>query len=97
MRISLILRQYLEATFEDPLLFETHEEFTLRPDALARLHPDSRQPVCDHLTELSDLKYAPSKGDKKVSELIDKAGEILAHIEFNVTPADSAHAPPPRS
>ena len=44
-RISVILRQYLEAAFEDPALFETNEEFTLRPTALERIHPDVRPQI----------------------------------------------------
>ncbi len=92
VRISLIIRQYLEAAFDDPALFETNEEFALRPQALARLHPDSRQPVVDHLNELSQLKYSPHGETEHLIRLIDQAGEILATIELNVTPP--APAPP---
>ena len=89
IRISLIIRQYLEAAFNDPALFETNEEFTLRPHALEKLHPDSRVAVTTHLAELSQLKYAPDASSDHISGLIDQAGEILANIEFNVTPSDS--------
>jgi len=89
-RISLIIRQYLEAAFDDPALFETNEEFTLRPHALKQLHPDSRKPVTTHLTELSQLKYAPDGQADIVASLIDQAEEILTNIEFNVSPADAA-------
>ena len=89
-RISLIIRQYLEAAFDDPALFETNEEFTLRPHALKQLHPDSRIPVTTHLTELSQLKYAPDGQADIVVSLIDQAEKILTNIEFNVSPADAA-------
>ncbi|MCP5535204.1 MAG: DUF4381 family protein [Akkermansiaceae bacterium] len=89
VRISLIIRQYLEAAFDDPALFETNEEFTLRPHALEKLHPDSRQPVTSHLNELSQLKYAPSVNLEHVSHLIDQAADVLAHIELNVSPEQS--------
>ncbi len=88
-RISLIIRQYLEAAFDDPALFETNEEFTLRPHALQQLHPDSREPVASHLTELSQIKYAPIDQANNVASLIDQAEEILTNIEFNVSSADA--------
>jgi len=84
-RISLIIRRYLEAAFKDPALFETNEEFTLRPDALEKLHEDSRAPVTDHLTRLSQLKYAPVNSSEP-ADLIDEAEELLANIEINVSP-----------
>lgn len=100
IRISLILRQYLEAAFNDPALFETNEEFTLRPHALSKLHPDSRTPITEHLTQLSQLKYAPSDDHDSISKLIDQAGEILGNIELNVTPVTvsaTSETPPPLS
>lgn len=88
-RISIIIRQYLEAAFDDPALFETNEEFSLRPHALEKLHPDSRKPVTDHLNELSQLKYVPSTHTEHISDLIDQAGHILAHIELNISASNS--------
>lgn len=84
-QISLIIRYYLTAAFKDPALFETNEEFTLRPHALEKLHEDSRAPVADHLTRLSQLKYAPVNSSEPV-ELIHEAEELLAKIEINVSP-----------
>lgn len=94
VRISLIIRHYLEAAFDDPALFETNEEFALRPHALARLHPDSRQPVTDHLSELSQLKYSPHGETAHLTRLIDQAGEILANIKLNVAPTSVSPATP---
>lgn len=84
VRISLIIRQYLEAAFEDPALFETNEEFTLRPDALEKLHPDCRQAVSKHLAALSELKYFPSGEHDHILDLINQAAHILAQIEQSV-------------
>lgn len=86
-RISLILRRYLEAAFDDPALFETNEEFTLRDTALQQLHPDSRQSVIQHLNALSELKYAP-QNSIEVTTLIDEAETIIANIEINVGDSD---------
>ena len=88
-RISLIIRQYLEAAFEDPALFETNEEFTLRPHALAMLHPDSRQPVTELLITLSQLKYTPHVSADRIDELIKQAGDVLSHIELHIPARDA--------
>ena len=83
-RISLIVRRYLEAAFKDTALFETNEEFTLRPHALEKLHPDSRELVKDYLKKLSNLKYTPS-GIDDTSQLIHEAEGLFANIELHVT------------
>ena len=85
VQTSLVIRRYLEAAFNDPALFETNEELTLRPQALEKLHPDSREPTKDYLTRLSELKYAPSP-ETAAGKLIDDAEDLLANIEINVTP-----------
>jgi len=87
-RISLIIRRYLEAAFNETALFETNEEFTLRESALAQLHPDSRAPITDHLSTLSQLKYAPNTITINSDTLITDAENILANIEINVNDPD---------
>lgn len=90
-RISLIIRSYLATAFHDPALFETIEEFTLRESALSQLHPDSREPITLHLTDLSQLKYAP-KETANAAVLIDDAEAILANIEIYVGDEDKERA-----
>ena len=92
-RISLIIRRYLEAAFNDPALFETNEEFTLRPNALNNLTPESRQAIITHLSELSRIKYAPQEGNHPTS-LIGDAETLLAKIELHVSPASSPSQAP---
>ena len=86
-RTSMVIRHYLETAFDDPALFETNEEFTLRPNALEALHPDARQQVTDHLQDLSHLKYEPNKDQASSTEralqLIGDAEKLLAHIELH--------------
>lgn len=82
-QLSLILRRYLAAAFDDPALFETNEEFCLRESALAQLHPDSRHPVSLYLSDLSQIKYVPQSAIP-VSQLIDQAETVIANIEINV-------------
>jgi len=81
VRISLIMRQYLEAAFEDPALFETDEELTLRPHALSQLQHDCRTAVIDHLHKLTQLKYVEAGQQGPILELIDQAIEVLYMIE----------------
>ncbi len=89
-RISIIVRQYLETAFEDPALFETNEEFTLRPRALEKLHPDTRQPITDHLQRLSELKYEPQDdsdtANASAASLIDEADKLLSLVELHPAP-----------
>lgn len=87
VHISLILRRYLAEAFNDPAIFETNEEFTLRESALAQLHPDSREPVSQYLTELSQIKYSPS-GSADIPQLINQAEAVIANIEINVGDPD---------
>lgn len=86
-RISLVIRRYLATAFDEPALFETNEEFCLRDTALEQLHPDCRQPITQHLTALSQLKYAPKttpQSQDATTQLVDEAENILAEIELNV-------------
>jgi len=85
-RASLIIRRYLEAAFKDPALFETNEELSLRPQALAKIHPDCRTPITDYLSHLSQLKYTPSETEN-TEPIITQAEDLLANIEINVSPA----------
>lgn len=95
-RASIIIRSYLESAFEDPALFETSEEFTLRQDALQNLHPGTRTQITQHLQQLSDLKYEPNTSNEtarsRVTGLVGEAEELLAQIELHPTPR---HPSPP--
>lgn len=90
--LSLITRRYLEATLADKALFETNEEFTLRPDALAELPTDLNIQVTGYLGELSQLKYAPSQPigqdsplSDSIHEHIHQASTLLSHVESHLT------------
>ncbi|MGJ8676519.1 MAG: DUF4381 family protein [Akkermansiaceae bacterium] len=58
--LSLIMRRYLSSALNDPALFETNEEFSLRPGALKSLKGDSKEKITQFLRDLSTLKYTPS-------------------------------------
>lgn len=81
VRISLILRQYFEAAFDDPSLFETNEELTLRADAMTKVESKYRRRIIDHLHQLSELKYIQADQHNRFEELIERALELLRIIE----------------
>lgn len=66
--VSVILRRYLSRSMQEPALFETHEEFVSRHDALKDLPEDVRQSVAVFFSKLAEVKYAQ---DPPVSEPAD--------------------------
>ncbi|MCX6866162.1 MAG: hypothetical protein NTV46_08105, partial [Verrucomicrobia bacterium] len=56
---SLILRRYVLAVTGDPALYETHEEFVVRPDALQALTAEARAAAETGFTRMAAMKYAP--------------------------------------
>jgi hypothetical protein len=85
LRLSLIIRHYLATTFEDPALFETDEEFSLRESALKSLPTDSRLQITDYLHTLSQIKYAPRHTEINTSHLIDNAKTLITRLSQQTT------------
>lgn len=81
-RASLAVRFYLAACLEEPALYETHEEFLLRDDALDKLPAGARGRLNPLLEHLAELKYGPSGEDPNASRaLVDKSLEVLQGLE----------------
>ncbi len=59
IRVSLILRRYLARSMGEPALYETHEEFISRHEALNGLPEDVRGEVGACFAKLAAEKYAP--------------------------------------
>ena len=74
---SLILRRYLSAAAGDPALFETHEEFVSRHDALQALTPEARQAADRGFARLAALKYAPGTPDAPPAEVVAESRALL--------------------
>lgn len=74
---SLILRRYLSAAAGDPALFETHEEFVSRHDALQALTPEARQAADRGFARLAALKYAPGTPDAPPGEVVAESRALL--------------------
>ncbi len=74
---SLILRRYLARAANDPALFETHEEFVSRHDALKALSEEARSKSESGFTRLASLKYAAEIPDLSPSVVVSESRELL--------------------
>lgn len=82
LRLSLILRSYLTGETQDPALFETHEEFSHRLDALSNV-PEAFQYDTRFLLEgLADLKYSgvTDQDPVRARRFIEQARSLISHI-----------------
>lgn len=77
VRSSLILRKYLCVAAADPVLFETHEEFISRQDALYALTEDARNAAGHGFSNLAALKYAQEIPGKAAAEVISESRALL--------------------
>jgi len=74
---SLILRRYLARAANDPALFETHEEFVSRHDALRSLNDDARRKSETGFSRLASLKYAAEIPELDPSQVVNESRELL--------------------
>lgn len=77
VRCSLVLRNYLVKALSDPALFETHEEFVARHDALQGLEPAARESARRCFANLSQAKYAPEGPARTPGEIVDESRGLL--------------------
>lgn len=79
---SFVLRHYLVLTLREPALYQTHEEFLLRSDALQKLPGGAKDRLAPLLSELASAKYGPSRIDPSTSErMIDDSLRVLQGLE----------------
>lgn len=83
LRVSLIIRRYLQGTVQDPALYETHEEFSRRLDALGSVPEECRYATRELLERLADLKYAGTaeQDPAQARRLIEQASALLHRIQ----------------
>ena len=84
VQTSLILRKYLLAVAEDPALYETHEEFVLRGDALHALTPEARAAAEAGFTRLAAMKYAPGMPAAAAADVIAESRDLLETLHHGV-------------
>lgn len=95
LRLSMILRSFLTGEAKDPALFETHQEFNLRVDALSSLPEPVQQPTRELLEIMAEIKYAgdvPQDRDK-ARQLCEDTRALIERIHSSRVPeAPSTHA-----
>jgi hypothetical protein len=77
VQTSLILRKYLSLAADDPALFETHEEFIARNDALNSLTESARAACARGFARLASFKYAPEVPAVEAPTVVSEARELL--------------------
>lgn len=80
VQVSLILRRYLSIAAGDPALYETHEEFISRHDALAALTPETRAAAEAAFSQLAANKYAPEAPASDPADIIGQARVLLDNL-----------------
>jgi hypothetical protein len=77
VRASLILRRYLSLAADDPSLFETHEEFIARNDALHSLTQTARDACALGFVRLAACKYAPQIPESDSTRVVAESQHLL--------------------
>lgn len=77
VRSSLILRKYLSVVAGDPALFETHEEYISRHEALKDFSEDARGTASLGFSRLAAIKYAPQTPDLETEQVITGSRVLL--------------------
>lgn len=80
VRVSEILRRYLAKSMRESALYETHEEFVARHDALKDLPENVRQEIAVFFAKLAELKYAPEPPDSEPAPIHAGGLELLERI-----------------
>lgn len=82
---SLVVRKYLSVAAGDPALFETHEEFIARQDALQALNETARAAAEKGFTRLAALKYGPEIPGTPAADVIMESRALLETLHHGFT------------
>lgn len=77
VRCSLVVRKYLSVSAADPALYETHEEFIARQDALKALTGAARAAADAGFSRLAALKYGPQAPGTPAADVIAESRGLL--------------------
>lgn len=80
LTLSTVVRKVLVEETGDPALFETHEEFSLRADALIAIPPQYREGARQYLQKLARLKYAPETTGQEAQVIIHEGEALLTSL-----------------
>lgn len=83
LELSLILREYLTGKMQDPALYETHEEFSQRLDALASIPAECQYSVRTLLEKSAELKYTgiQEENTELIAALITETEQTILLIQ----------------
>lgn len=85
VQCSLVLRKYLSVAAADPALFETHEEFIARRDALHALTESARAAAESGFGRLAALKYGPEIPGTPAVDVISESRGLLETLHHGFT------------
>lgn len=78
---SLVMRKYLAESMNEPALYETHEEFIGRHDAIKDLSDDIKASITNYFSELAAIKYGPENEQvPNVDDLKQRSVTLLKMI-----------------
>lgn len=82
LALSRILREYLTGKTQDPALYETHEEFSHRLDALSSIPTECQYDVRMLLEKSAELKYTgiQEENAELIAALIAETEQTILHI-----------------
>ena len=81
---SLILRRYLSVVAGDPALFETHEEYVSRHEALKAFSEDARGSASLGFARLAAMKYAAETPDMATEQVISGSQTLLEILHHGI-------------
>ena len=81
---SLILRRYLSVVAGDPALFETHEEYVSRHEALKAFSEDARSAASLGFARLAAIKYAAETPDMATEQVISGSQTLLEILHHGI-------------
>lgn len=84
VRSSLILRRYLSVVAGDPALFETHEEYVSRHEALKDFSDDARGSASLGFARLAAMKYAAETPAMATAEVISGSRTLLEILHHGI-------------
>jgi hypothetical protein len=85
VQCSLALRKYLSDAAADPALYETHEEFIGRRDALRSLSDAARAAAESGFSRLAALKYGPRSPGTPPADIITESRALLETLHHGFT------------
>ncbi len=82
IELSLILREYITGETDDPALYETHQEFHQRLDALTRIPKNCQEATYQLLDDLAKKKYAgpQSQSREAAEDMLRQTRELIQRI-----------------